>query len=86
MHEYGSLGLRIKAHWKRHRPKMYADLEQGGTLDEAVSTAEALTSDGRYDLAVMKKMPYEQAWELVRQEWAGVGVPAERGRLANAFR
>src|SRR2546422_8377612 len=21
MHEYGALGVRIKAHWKRHRPK-----------------------------------------------------------------
>ena len=70
MHEYGALGVRIKAHWKRHRPKMYRELEQAGELDEAVTTAESLTADALYDLTVVKKMPYDQAWELVREEWA----------------
>lgn len=70
MPDLGSLGLQIKAHWRRHRPKMYAELEQAGTLEESVSTAADLTADALYDLVVVKKMPYDQAWELVREEWA----------------
>jgi hypothetical protein len=61
MHEYGALGVRIKAHWKLHRPKMYAELEQAGTLEESVSTAESLTADALYDLTAVKKVPYDQA-------------------------
>jgi hypothetical protein len=34
-----------------------------------VSTAERLTPDALYDLAAVKQMPYDQAWDLVRQEW-----------------
>ena len=35
-----------------------------------MSTAESLIADALYDLTVVKKMPYDQAWELVREEWA----------------
>lgn len=28
----GSLGLQIKAHWQKYRPKMYAELEKSGDL------------------------------------------------------
>jgi hypothetical protein len=66
----GSLGLQIKAHWKQHRPKMYAALEQQGKLEEAVHAAQELTSDALYRLEVEERLPYDQAWELVREEWA----------------
>src|SRR2546425_1037668 len=45
MPDLGSLGLQIKAHWKRHRPKLCAELEREGALDEAVATAADLTRD-----------------------------------------
>lgn len=33
-HPLAGLGLKIKAHWKQHRPKMYAELEKAGKLQE----------------------------------------------------
>jgi hypothetical protein len=42
---FGSLGLQIKAHWKRLRPHMYAELEKFGKLLESVYAAQELTND-----------------------------------------
>jgi hypothetical protein len=63
-----SLGLQIKAHWKQHRPQMYADLEKSGHLAESVHAAQERTKDlmDRLD----KGLPHHQAWELAREEWA----------------
>ena len=71
----GSLGLKIKAHWRKHRPKMYAALEKSGHLRASLYAAQELTSKAMYDLEVVKKLPHDQAWELVREEWAF--VPSE---------
>ena len=65
----GSLGLQIKAHWKRYRPKMYAELEKSGHLLESVYEAKERTSD-LMDSLLDKGLPYHQAWELAREEWA----------------
>ena len=35
----GSLGMQMRAHWKRHRPKMYAGLDKSGHLAESVHAA-----------------------------------------------
>jgi hypothetical protein len=67
-----SLGLQIKAHWKRHRPRMYAELAKTGKLEESVYAAQEQTSEAMYELTVVKKLPYDQAWELIREEWAFV--------------
>ena len=64
----GSLGLQVKAHWKEHRPKMYAQLQREGKLDESVHTAEALTV-AAYDQAIHAGLAPDQARELVREEW-----------------
>jgi len=69
MPDLGSLGLQIKAHWQRHRPKLSAELERDGALDEAVATAADLTADVLARL-IQQGMPYDQAWELAREEWA----------------
>ena len=70
-HRYplGSLGLQIKAHWKEHRPKMFKALEQAGQLEASVHAAQELTADALSDL-LDQGLPYNQAWELVREEWA----------------
>jgi len=72
----GSLGMQIRAHWKRHRPKMYAELKKSGHLLESVYAAQERTSGAMYELTVVKKLPYDQAWELVREEWAF--LPSEK--------
>jgi hypothetical protein len=64
-----SLGIQIKAHWKRHRPKMYAELEKAGKLEESVYQAQERTSD-LMDSLLDQKLSYDQAWEMAREEWA----------------
>jgi hypothetical protein len=44
----GSLGLQIKHHWKKYRPRMYRELEKSGHLEESLSLAENLTSDSLF--------------------------------------
>ncbi len=65
----GSLGLPIKAHWKKYRPQMYAELERAGDLAESLHAAHEQTSD-LMDSLLDKGLPYHQAWELAREEWA----------------
>lgn len=64
-------GLRnqIREHWQEHRPQMYRDLKERGQLDRAVERAFRLTADAFHDLLV-QKVPVNQAWELVRENWA----------------
>jgi hypothetical protein len=55
----GSLGIQIREHRKRHRPKMYAELEKSGHLLQSVYAVQELTSDAMYELTVAKKLPYD---------------------------
>ena len=71
----GSLGLQIKAHWKKYRPRMYKELEKSGKLLESVYAAQELTND-LMDRLLAKRMPHHQAWEIAREEWAF--LPSER--------
>ena len=71
MPDLDSLGLEIKAHWQRYRPKLCAELEREGTLDDAVANAADLTADALTRL-IDQGMPHDHAWELVREEWAFV--------------
>jgi hypothetical protein len=65
----GSLGIQIREHWRKYRPKMYAELEQSGHLAESLHAAQERTSD-LVDSLVAGGMPHHQAWELAREEWA----------------
>jgi hypothetical protein len=47
----GRLGIQIRAHWEKYRPRMASELEQAGTLDDAIHTAESLTVTA-YDQAI----------------------------------
>ncbi len=69
--EYGltGLGLQIRAHWRKYRPKMVAELERAGKLRESVYAAQEATSD-LMDKLLDKGLPHDQAWELAREEWA----------------
>jgi hypothetical protein len=55
-----------KAHWKEHRPKMYAELEKAGTLDEAAQRASDQTKD-EFCQAIEDGMSPDGAWEAVRE-------------------
>ena len=40
------------------------------THDQAVFVAQERAGDLLYELVSVKKMPYQAAWELAREEWA----------------
>jgi hypothetical protein len=67
--QLSGLGLQIKAHWQKYRPRMYRDLEKSGELDRAVFRAQERTVDAYQDL-VNQGLSHHQAWEAVREEWA----------------
>jgi hypothetical protein len=65
----GTLGLRIKEHWRKYRPRMFKELVRAGKLDEAVRQAEEMTISA-YDQAIGAGLAPDQARELVSEEWA----------------
>jgi len=60
----------ILKHWQEHCPQMVRDLEKENRLDQAVFEAQTRTGDLLYELVSVKKMDYQAAWELAREEWA----------------
>ena len=70
MKERTALGERILKHWQENRPQMVSELENNNRLDQAVLEAQELTGDLLYELVSVRKMNYQDAWELAAQEWA----------------
>ena len=70
MKERTALGEAILKHWRENCPQMVRDLEQKNRLDQAVFEAQSRTGDLLYELVSVKKMDYQAAWELAREEWA----------------
>jgi hypothetical protein len=79
---YGGLGLKIKHHWKKYRPRMYRELEKSGHLEESLSLAEHLTGEAYSELRD-QGLDYQQAWESVREEWAF--LPSEEDQPGRVF-
>jgi len=57
-----------KEHWKQCRPKMYAELEKAGTLDEAAQRAADQTREDLHS-AIENGMDYYAAWEMLRERY-----------------
>jgi hypothetical protein len=76
------LGHQILEHWKRHRPKMVKDLENGNHLHRSVLAAQELTSNLLYELTVAQKMEYHRAWEIATREWAFLPDEEDQPQLA----
>ena len=64
------LGHQILEHWSKHRPQMVQALTSRSQLLPAIFAAQELTSSLLYELAVIRKMEYQIAWELATKEWA----------------
>ena len=64
------LGHQILEHWSKYRPKMVATLTARNQLPQALFAAQELTGNLLYELAVVRKMDYQIAWELATREWA----------------
>jgi len=72
----GNLGQQIKRHWQEHHTRMYHELEQRGQLHQALVRAQNQTSDALHHL-LKQGVPYDQAWESVREEWAFLPTEAD---------
>lgn len=69
-------GLMAEKHWREHRPKMLAEMERAGTLDQMLQDAEEKTKDEmdtiRRKLIQQGLTPaqaHDQAWEMVREKY-----------------
>lgn len=69
MQENTRLSNLILQHWRIHRPRMVAQLEKTHQLAQAVSQAEAQASDLLYELLHLRKMQYQDAWEMAMADW-----------------
>jgi hypothetical protein len=69
MQETTHLSNLILRHWRTHRPHMVAQLERTHRLEEAVREAESSSMDLLYNLLNVRKMDYQEAWELAMSEW-----------------
>jgi len=56
-------------HWKEFRPSLYRELKSTGKLDEAAQNASDQTEQDIEDLVLKHGMPYQDAWEAVRERY-----------------
>jgi hypothetical protein len=76
------LGHQILEHWSKYRPKMVATLMARNRLPQAIFAAQELTGNLLYELAVVRKMDYQIAWELATREWAFLPDEEDRPQLS----
>ncbi len=76
------LGHQILEHWKRYRPTMVGNLERENNLQRAIFAAQELTSNLLYELKVVRKMEYNQAWEIATREWAFLPSEEDQPQLS----
>jgi hypothetical protein len=69
-------GLMAEKHWREHRPRMVAEMERMGTLQQMLLDAEEKTKDEmdaiRRPLIRQGRTPqqaHDQAWEMVREKY-----------------
>jgi hypothetical protein len=69
MTERTALGVAILKHWRDNCPQMVRDLEKENRLEQAVFEAQEKAGDLLYEMVSVRKMNYQDAWELAAQEW-----------------
>jgi hypothetical protein len=69
-------GLMAEQHWREHCPRMVAELEQKGTLQQMLSEAEEKTKDEMDEIrrqliqqGLTSQQAHDQAWEMVRERY-----------------
>ena len=75
-------GFLAQQHWRQHRPRMVAEMERTGTLQQMLLEAERKTKDEmdaiRRQLLQQGLTPqqaHDQAWEMVGEKY--ILLPAE---------
>src|SRR5579885_360150 len=55
-------------HWKQHQPKMVQHFQKEGRLQTELAATARRMSDQLYELTIIQKMPYREAWWIVVTE------------------
>ena len=83
-------GRMAEKHWREFRPKMVAELEANGTLQEMLLEAEEKTASEMHDLTMQfqkqgltAQQAHNQAWEIVRERYILL-LPEETTETATA--
>jgi hypothetical protein len=72
----------IDSHWREHRPRMVASLEQRSRLRQALEYAARRTSEAESSL-IQQGVPAFQAMEMMREEWAFLPSETDAPELPN---
>jgi hypothetical protein len=69
-------GRMAEKHWREFRPKMVAEMEAKGVLQEMLLEAEEKTASEMHDLTMKfqqqgltAQQAHDRAWEMVREEY-----------------
>lgn len=69
-------GMMAEKHWREFCPKMVAEMEAKGILQEMLLEAEEKTANEMYDLTLQfrkqgatAQQAHAQAWEMVRERY-----------------
>jgi hypothetical protein len=68
LYEKNRLADMILRHWRTHLPQMVAELERSHRLTQALQEAESRAADLLYEFLSVRKMQYQDAWELAMTE------------------
>ena len=69
-------GLMAEQHWRTHRPRMVAEMERAGTLQQMLQEAEEQTKDEMDTMrrqliqqGLTPQQAHDRAWEMVREKY-----------------
>jgi len=69
-------GLMAEQHWREHRPRMVAEMERTGTLQQMLLEAEEQTKDEMDTIrrrliqqGLTPQQAHDRAWEMVREKY-----------------
>lgn len=78
-------GMMAEKHWREFHPKMVAEMEAKGILEEMLLEAERSTKNEMADLrekfikqGLTPQQAHDRAWEMVREEY--ILLPPEGGQ------
>jgi len=69
MNSHDKISSLILTHWQKYQPTMLAQFQQENRLEAELEATAEQFAEMLYDLMVMKKMPYQSAWEMAIDEF-----------------
>ena len=74
---YDKISHIILTHWKNYHPKMVAEFQQENRLEAELEATAQQCTDLHYQLTVVQKMGYQEAWEIVTEQFLLPEEPEE---------